>query len=240
MAGGRRGPVRVGAGLGALLCALHVQAACWDTAVTQELLKEGFHRDLLVKVELGEDAGGCAVAAQVHLPPGIYVDPYELAALQQHNLTKAVLFPDAIDVEAPEYLAKALVLLLFLEPEARCSRCFRGAVPVHARYHRPARGTAQASVLLESPEVLLCCCHNHLSAECWEPAAVDSPCSSDTTSPCQWHTTKHRPAYEESMLRVPVGLREHSSLVCALTLLTTGLCSGLILAAACKYGHFPQ
>lgn len=46
--------------------------------------------------------------------------------------------------------------------------------------------------------------------------------------------------YEESMLRVPVGLREHSSLVCALTLLTTGLCSGLILAAACKYGHFSQ
>ncbi|KAL9845161.1 phosphatidylinositol-glycan biosynthesis class X protein isoform 2-T2 [Geothlypis trichas] len=135
MAGGRPGPVRVGAGLGALLCALHVQAACRVTTVTQELLKEGFHRDLLVKVELGEDAGGCAVAAQVHLPPGLYVDPYELATLQQHNLTKA---------------------------------------------------------------------------------------------------------YEESMLRVPVGLREHNSLVCALTLLTTGLCSGLILAAACKYGHFSQ
>ncbi|CAN8199492.1 unnamed protein product [Coccothraustes coccothraustes] len=240
MAGGRPGPVRVGAGLGALLCALHVQAACQDTTVTQELLKEGFHRDLLVKVELGEDAGGCAVAAQVHLPPGIYVDPYELATLQQHNLTKAVLSPAAIDVEAPEYLAKALVLLLFLEPEARCSRCFRGAVPVHARYQRPARASHHALVPLESPEVLLCCCHGHLSEECWEPAEVYTPCSSDSTSPCQWHTTKHRPAYEESMLRVPVGLREHSSLVCALTLLTTGLCSGLILAAACKYGHFSQ
>ncbi|XP_041880596.1 phosphatidylinositol-glycan biosynthesis class X protein [Corvus kubaryi] len=240
MAGGRREPVRVGAGLGALLCALHVQAACRDTAVTQELLKEGFHRDLLVKVELGEDAGGCAVAARMHLPPGIYVDPYELATLQQHNLTKAVLIPDVIDVEAPEYLARALLLLLFLEPDARCSRCFRAAVPVHARYHRPAKGTEEALVVLESPEVLLCCCHSHLSAECWEPAEVDAPCSSDDTGPCQWHSTKHRPAYEELMLRVPVGLREHSSLVCALTLLTTGLCSGLILAAACKYGHFSQ
>ncbi|OWK51114.1 Phosphatidylinositol-glycan biosynthesis class X protein [Lonchura striata] len=228
-----------------LCVTLDVQAACRDTTVTQELLKEGFHRDLLVKVELGEDAGGCAVAAQMHLPPGIYVDPYELATLQQHNLTKAVLFPDVIDVEAPEYLAEALVLLLFLEPDARCSRCFGAAVPVHARYHRPARGTRQAVVALQSPEVLLCCCHRmpslgHLSAECWEPAEVDTPCSSDTNSPCQWHTTKHKPAYEESMLRVPVGLREHSSLVCALTLLTTGLCSGLILAAACKYGHFSQ
>ncbi|XP_066182238.1 phosphatidylinositol-glycan biosynthesis class X protein isoform X3 [Sylvia atricapilla] len=153
MAGGRPEPVWIGAGLGALLCALHVQAACRDTTVTQELLKEGFHRDLLVKVELGEDAGGCAVAAQVRLPPGIYVDPYELATLQQHNLTKAVLFPDVIDVEAPEYLARDLLLLLFLEPDARCSRCFRAAVPVHARYHRPAQGTEEALVVLESPEV---------------------------------------------------------------------------------------
>uniref|UniRef100_A0A663LUM3 Phosphatidylinositol-glycan biosynthesis class X protein n=1 Tax=Athene cunicularia TaxID=194338 RepID=A0A663LUM3_ATHCN len=47
--------------------------------------------DLLVKVELGvlgKDAGGCAVAARTRLPPGIYVDPYELASLQRHNLTK--------------------------------------------------------------------------------------------------------------------------------------------------------
>uniref|UniRef100_H0Z628 Phosphatidylinositol-glycan biosynthesis class X protein n=1 Tax=Taeniopygia guttata TaxID=59729 RepID=H0Z628_TAEGU len=137
----------------------------------------------------------------------------------------AVLFPDVIDVEAPEYVAEAVVLLLFLEVDTRRSRCFGAAVPVHARYHRPARGTRHAVVALQ---------------ECWEPAEVDTPCSSDTSSPCQWHTTKHRPAYEESMLRVPVGLREHNSLVCALTLLTTGLCSGLILAAACKYGHFSQ
>ena len=44
-----------------------------------------------MKVELGvvgEDAGGCTVAARTRLPSGIYVDPYELASLQQHNLTK--------------------------------------------------------------------------------------------------------------------------------------------------------
>lgn len=28
------------------------------------------------------------MVARTHLPPGIYVDPYELASLQQHNLTK--------------------------------------------------------------------------------------------------------------------------------------------------------
>ncbi|NXG17131.1 PIGX protein, partial [Grallaria varia] len=215
-----------------------VQAGCRDTAVTQELLKEGFHRDLLVKVELGEDAGGCAVAARTRLPAGIYVDPYELAMLQQHNSTKAVLIPDVVDVEAPEYLATDLVLVLYLGADPRCSRCFRAAVPVHVRYHRPAQGSQEALVVLESPEVLLCCCHSHLAAECWEPVEVGAPCSAERDVPCQWHSTTHRPAQEELVLEVPVGLREHSSLVCAVTLLTTLLCASLILAATCKHGHF--
>ncbi|NWR42473.1 PIGX protein, partial [Regulus satrapa] len=196
-------------------------------------------RELLVKAELGEDAGGCAVAARTLLPPGIFADPYELAALRRHNGTETALFPDLVDLEAPEYLAGNLILLLFLGADPRCPRCFRAAAPVHARYHRPARSRRESSVALESPQVLLCCCHHRrLSAECWEPAGLETPCSADTTRPCQWHGTKHRPAGEESTLRVPVGLREHSALVCALTLLTTGLCSGLILAAACKHGHF--
>ncbi|KAM6356286.1 phosphatidylinositol-glycan biosynthesis class X protein isoform 1-T1 [Alca torda] len=283
MAGGRwrrrRGQALLGAGLAALLCGLHVHAACQDATVTQELLKEGFHRDLLVKVELGavgEDAGGCTVAARTRLPPGIYVDPYELASLQQHNLTKAVLIPDVIDVEAPEYLATNLLVLLYLEPDPGCSRCFRAALPVHGRYHRPAEESEEVLVVLKSPEVLACCCDrsrfclavveegcliwksltvrivsfrldpadaltssvDRLSAECWKPAEVEAPCSGKNVGPCQWYSITHKPAYEESILQVPVGLRQHSSLVCVVTLLATVLCSSLILAAVCKYGNF--
>uniref|UniRef100_A0A8C9ER92 Phosphatidylinositol-glycan biosynthesis class X protein n=1 Tax=Pavo cristatus TaxID=9049 RepID=A0A8C9ER92_PAVCR len=65
--------------------------ACRGSAVSQELLKEGFHRELLVKVELGgtgQWTEGCTVAARTRLPPGVYVDPYELASLQEHNVTK--------------------------------------------------------------------------------------------------------------------------------------------------------
>ncbi|XP_063196035.1 phosphatidylinositol-glycan biosynthesis class X protein [Chroicocephalus ridibundus] len=241
MAGGRRGQALLGAGLAALLCGLHVQAACQDATVTQELLKEGFHRDLLVRVELGavgEHAGGCRVAARTRLPPGIYVDPYELASLQQHNLTKAVLIPDVIDVEAPEYLATNLLVLLYMEPDPGCSRCFRAALPVHGRYHRPAEESEEALVVLKSPEVLVCCCDNRLSAECWKPAEVEAPCSGKNVGPCQWYSITRKLAYEESILQVPVGLRQHSSLVCVVTLLATVLCSSLILAAVCKYGHF--
>ncbi|KFV39417.1 Phosphatidylinositol-glycan biosynthesis class X protein, partial [Tyto alba] len=220
---------------------LDAQAACQEAAVTQEFLQEGFHRDLLVKVELGavgEGAGGCTVAARTHLPSGIYVDPYELASLRQHNLTKAVLIPDVIDVEAPEYLATDFLVLLYMEPDPQCSHCFRAALPVHGRYHRPAEETKEALVVVKSPEVLVCCCDSRLSAECWKPAEVEAPCSGKTDGPCQWYSITHRPANEELILQVPVGLRQHSWLVCVMTLLATVLCSSLILAAVCKYGDF--
>ncbi|NXH17739.1 PIGX protein, partial [Bucco capensis] len=220
---------------------LDVQSACQDAIVTQELLKEGFHRDLLVKVELpvvGEDAGGYTMAARTHLPPGIYVDPYELASLQQHNLSKVVLIPDVIDLEAPEYLATDVLVLLYMESDPRCSRCFRATLPVHGRYHRPAEDSKEALVVLKSPEVLVCCCDNCLSAECWKPAEVEAPCSGKTNRPCQWYSVPHKPVYEESVLQIPVGLRQHSSLVCVVTFLATVLCSGLILTAVCKYGDF--
>lgn len=65
--------------------------AAWGNVGVSVLLVCLGLRDLLVKVDLGETgewAGGCTVVARSHLPPGIYVDPYELASLQQHNLTK--------------------------------------------------------------------------------------------------------------------------------------------------------
>ncbi|NXL50048.1 PIGX protein, partial [Podilymbus podiceps] len=218
-----------------------VQAACQDATVTQELLKEGFHREMLVKVQfgaVGEDTGGCTVTARTRLPPGIYVDPYELASLQQHNFTKAVLIPDGIDVEAPEYLATDLLVLLYMEPDSGCSRCFRGALPVHGRYHRPAEEREDALVVLKNPEILLCCCDSLLSAECWKPDEVEAPCSGKNDDPCQWYSVTQKPASEELILQVPVGLRQHSSLVCVVTLLATVLCCSLILAAVCRYGHF--
>ncbi|NWR79715.1 PIGX protein, partial [Centropus unirufus] len=216
-------------------------AACQDATVLQELLQAGFHRELLVKAELGggaEDAAGCSVAARIHLPPGIYVDPYELASLQRQNLTKALLVPDVVDVEAPEYLATELLVLLYMEPDPRCSGCFRASLPVHGRYHRPGEDTEEALVVLKSPEVLACCCDSRLSTECWAPAEVEASCSGNPKGPCQWFSVTHRPVQEESILQVPVGLRQHNPAVCVLTLLATGLCSALILAAVCKHGHF--
>lgn len=79
---------------------------------------------------------------------------------------QAVLIPDVVDVEAPEYSATGLVVLLYLERDPRCSRCFRGALPVHVRYHQPAGDREEALVALKSPEVLVCCCDGEIEALC--------------------------------------------------------------------------
>lgn len=65
-------------------------------------------------------------------------------------------------MEAPEYLAADLLVLLYMEPDPRCSGCFRAALPVHGRYHRPADGSEEALVVLKSPQVLLCCCDSEI------------------------------------------------------------------------------
>lgn len=75
---------------------------------------------------------------------------------------QAVLIPDVIDVEAPEYLATDLLVLLYMEPDLQCSRCFRAALPVHGRYHRPAEEREEALVVLKSPELLVCCCDREI------------------------------------------------------------------------------
>ncbi|NXJ12851.1 PIGX protein, partial [Odontophorus gujanensis] len=218
-----------------------VQAACRGSVVSQELLKEGFHRELLLKAELdaaGRGAGGCTVAARTRLPSGVYVDPYELASLQRHNVTKAVLIPDAVDVEAPEYSSTELTAVLYLQPDPHCSHCFRAVLPVHGRYQRPTGSGEDALVALRGAEIVVCCCDEHLSPECWQPAEVEAPCLGNKDHLCQWYSTTHQPEDEELILQVPVGRTQHSFLVCVVTLLATVLCSSLILAAVCKHGDF--
>ncbi|XP_065413194.1 phosphatidylinositol-glycan biosynthesis class X protein isoform X3 [Chrysemys picta bellii] len=220
------------------LCA---QATCPDITVTQQLLKEGFHRDLLTKVELGagdEAIGSCTVAIKEHLPTGLYVDPYELASLQQHNLTEALMIPDTVDVESPEYLATDLAIVVYMKPDPQCACCFKAMLPVHCRYHRPTEEDGEALAFLKSPEILIHCHKSFLSVECWKYSEVEAPCSVRNRHTCHWNKVKYKHVNKEVILQVPVGLKQHAALVCAVTLLTTVLCSSLVLAAVCKYGHF--
>uniref|UniRef100_A0A8C6G8U7 Phosphatidylinositol-glycan biosynthesis class X protein n=1 Tax=Mus spicilegus TaxID=10103 RepID=A0A8C6G8U7_MUSSI len=72
-----------------------VRATCSEIILRQEFLKDGFHRDLLIKVKFGEsieDLQTCRLLIKHYIPPGLFVDPYELASLRERNLTESFQF----------------------------------------------------------------------------------------------------------------------------------------------------
>ncbi|XP_053167544.1 phosphatidylinositol-glycan biosynthesis class X protein isoform X2 [Hemicordylus capensis] len=217
---------------------MYAQNTCPD--VMQQLLKDGFHRDLLIRVNLGADGGtgSCMVAAKVHLPKGLYVDPYELTSLQKHNLTEALLTEDNIDLEVPEYLATDVTVLVYMRPDAECISCFRAILPLHCRYHRPAESDGNIFALLKSPQILIRCQKSFLSMECLKETEIEAPCSQKNTHTCHWNSIKFKAVNKELKLQIPVGLKYHLTLVCTITLVTTILCSILILSGLYEHGLF--
>ncbi|XP_053245855.1 phosphatidylinositol-glycan biosynthesis class X protein [Podarcis raffonei] len=218
---------------------LYAQNMCPE--VRQQLLKDGFHRNLLIRVNIStadESLRSCMVATRVHLPKGLYVDPYELTSLQKHNLTEALMMADNIDLEAPEYLAADVSVLVYMRPDPECFSCFRALLPLHCRYHRPAENDGKISTVLKSPDLLMHCQKFFLSLECLKETEIEAPCSQKNIHTCHWDSMKFKDVTKELKLQIPVGLKHHLMLVCTGTLATTILCSSLILSALFKHGCF--
>ncbi|XP_038600450.1 phosphatidylinositol-glycan biosynthesis class X protein [Tachyglossus aculeatus] len=172
-----------------------VQSTCPEIQVTQDLLKEGFHRDLLIEVELGgsvQDAGGCQVLLKQEIPSGLYVDPYELASLRESNTTEATVVPDSVDVEAPEYLAEGLDVFISARAAPEHPGLFRAVFPVHCRYHRPQEKDGVATVVLKKPDVLVRCSKAFPTRKCWKPSEVAAPCSLRSEQLCRWSSVEYK------------------------------------------------
>ncbi|KAM9034443.1 phosphatidylinositol-glycan biosynthesis class X protein [Sarcophilus harrisii] len=214
---------------------------CSEIILIQEIGKDGFHRDLLTRVKLGtnvENSQTCNVLIKYHLPSGLYVDPYELASLQEHNVTEAMIIQDSVDLEAPDYLSEELDVFVYAKSDSQCSECFRTILPVHCRYHQPKEKEEKTFVVVKNPELLVSCYNDFPSLNCWKESDMEAPCSVRNKHICQWSKVKYKSVNQNVTLQVPVGLREHCLLVCAMTLLVTVLCSVFILRAVFKHGNF--
>ncbi|XP_077205200.1 GPI alpha-1,4-mannosyltransferase I, stabilizing subunit [Paroedura picta] len=219
----------------------HISAQNSCPEVTQWLLKDGFHRDLQSRVQLNtvdEGTRRCMVAIKVHLPKGLYVDPYELTSLNKHNITEALVIGDFVDLEVPEYLATEIAVLVYMKPDPECYYCFRAMLPLHCRYHRPAEVDGKISVILKSPEILVHCEKPLLSADCLKETKIKGPCSQKNKLNCYWDSVKFQNVNQELKLQIPVGHKHHIALICTGTLVTTILCSSFILLALFKHGDF--
>lgn len=218
-----------------------IHTACSEIILRQEVLKDGFHRDLLVKVKFGEsieDLQTCRLLLRQHIPNGLLVDPYELASLQEKNITEAVMTSEDFDLEAPNYLSKESEVLMYARQDPMCIDCFQAFIPVHYRYHRPHSKDGETSIVINNPDLLMYCDQEFPILKCWGQSQVAAPCALKSEDICLWNNMKYKSVSKNITLWVPVGLTVHTSLVCAVTLLVTFLCSTLILVTVFKYGSF--
>uniref|UniRef100_A0A8C2YTX7 Phosphatidylinositol-glycan biosynthesis class X protein n=1 Tax=Chinchilla lanigera TaxID=34839 RepID=A0A8C2YTX7_CHILA len=135
-------------------------ATCPEIILRQEVLKDGFHRDLLIKVKFGEsieDLQTCRLLIKQSIPAGLFVDPYELASMQEKNITEAEMVSENFNIEAPSYLSTESEVLIYARQDAQCAACFHAFLPVHCRYHRPHSEGAETLVVLGNPDLLVFC-----------------------------------------------------------------------------------
>uniref|UniRef100_A0A671FBI4 Phosphatidylinositol-glycan biosynthesis class X protein n=1 Tax=Rhinolophus ferrumequinum TaxID=59479 RepID=A0A671FBI4_RHIFE len=236
-----------------------IRATCSEIILKQEVLKDGFHRDLVIKVKLGEsieDLQTCLLLIKHYIPSGLFVDPYELASLQERNIAEAVMVSENYNIEAPSYLSKESEVLVYAREDSQCINCFQAVLPVHYRYHRPHSKDGETSIVLNNPDLLMYCDQagsigmirisfaafgkalEFPILKCWAQSEVAAPCALKNKDICKWSNMKYKSVYRNVTLQVPVGLTIHTPLVCSVTLLITILCATLILVAVFKYGHF--
>ncbi|XP_075057699.1 GPI alpha-1,4-mannosyltransferase I, stabilizing subunit isoform X2 [Mixophyes fleayi] len=212
------------------------KSSCPKPIVGREILKNGFHRDLVTRVNVQgftEQVNSCRILLLETIPSGLFLDPYQLSSLQQHNLTEVVLLT-SVDVEAPEYLSTGNIALVYAKPDQSCDHCFISTVPVHARYHRPSAQVHEVSLVLQNPQLLLHCGKESLPKGCSNYPFAEAPCEPTDDAKCQWLDVPYTAVTENIVLQVPVGIIQHGPAVCILTIVVTLLCTGMILTSVYK------
>ncbi|XP_066454223.1 phosphatidylinositol-glycan biosynthesis class X protein isoform X2 [Eleutherodactylus coqui] len=216
------------------------ETSCPAVTVSRGILKSGFHRDLVTRVKLhssAEQIDGCSILLQETIPSGLFLDPYQLSSLRQHNLTEVILL-NAVDLEAPEYLSTELNALVYTRRDQSCDDCFISSVPIHARYHRPSAQVSEASIVLSSPQLLVRCRKDFLLNGCLDYPLVEAPCGPTDGIRCQWMALPYTEASEKLVLQVPVGNIRHGPAVGIITVAVTLFCTGLILTSVYKHKRF--
>lgn len=196
-----------------------------SSLVSVEIIKRGFHREMVTTVELSPDVLSEVRVLLLHRwPRGVYIDPYQLASLSDQSDWQ-ILLDSAIDLEVPAHMTAGFVTYVYPSPDGPTPRLLQVTIPVHGRYHKPSFvGETFTSVDIGHPELLLRTerCMQLNNAE--PHTVVDAPCTADNSSMCQWVKVKQQQERGHVSVRFPVGDGSLVAPVCSGTLLVTMLC----------------
>ncbi|XP_035268613.1 phosphatidylinositol-glycan biosynthesis class X protein isoform X1 [Anguilla anguilla] len=211
--------------------------------VTRDIWKMGFHRELVTTMECGRQSPEKLHALLVqNLPRGVFVDPYQLASLQQDTGLQALLH-SKVDLEAPAYESNGLSMFVYPKRDPGRPGHLQAVLPIHGRYHRPSSGQGWERIEIEPPRLFLRAngCAQHLAVA--PPVLMDAPCSGHNMSMCKWMEVQLPQVLQASekdqrhiSLELPVGDWSLAVPVCGGTLLVTLLCCVLIANAIQRHG----
>ncbi|XP_032381959.1 phosphatidylinositol-glycan biosynthesis class X protein [Etheostoma spectabile] len=196
-----------------------------SSLVSVEIIKKGFHREVVTTVELSPDVlSGVRVLLVHRWPRGVFVDPYQLASVSNQSDWQ-ILLDSAIDLEVPAHKTVGFVTYVYPSPDGQTPRSLKVTIPIHGRYHEPSFvGETFTSVDIEPPELLLwtekCTQLNNKEPH----TAVDAPCTPDNSSTCSWVKLQHQQERGPMGVQFPVGDGSLVTPVCGGTLLVTMLC----------------
>lgn len=196
-----------------------------SSLVSMEIIKKGFHREVVTTVELSPNVlSGVRVLLVHRWPSGVYVDPYQLASLSDQSDWQ-ILLDSAIDLEVPAHKTVGFITYVYPTLDGPTPRLLKVTIPIHGRYHEPSfDGKTFTSVHIEPPELLLrtekCMQLNNVEPH----TVVKAPCTPDNSTTCQW--VKLQPQQDRGSvgLQFPVGDGSLVTPVCGGTLLVTVLC----------------
>ncbi|KAM5165524.1 phosphatidylinositol-glycan biosynthesis class X protein isoform 2-T3 [Mantella aurantiaca] len=210
--------------------------SCPQLKVEREMLKKGFHRDLVTRVRVQgvTEQVDCRILLNETIPSGLFLDPFQISSLQQHSLVEAIV-PITVDVEAPEYLSKEHNALVFMKPDEACKQCYISMIPVHARYHRPSTEFYEVSIHIHSPQLLIHCTKDFPPRSCSSHPLVSAPCGSSSGEECEWMDVPYTLVKDSTVVKVPVGIAQHGPVVCIVTIAVTLICTGMLLRTI--YNH---
>ncbi|XP_046571342.1 phosphatidylinositol-glycan biosynthesis class X protein-like [Haliotis rubra] len=213
-----------------VLCLTSASRRIGTPYLERHLHKKGFHRDLSTTVEWlvnphnRGDINHCMILLLEKLPPGVYVDPFQLSAMLQFGGPK-VLVDAAVNIEKPAHLSPPHTLHVYTElktvtdNDEGFSLAASVTLPIHLRYQPPTHETSVTHVdlVISNPRMFTNCSIKE------SVALLQAPCDYTNTSQCLWHEHHYLAEQDSVACRVPVGNTSYLPLVVAVTLLVTGL-----------------
>lgn len=118
----------------------------------------GFHFTHVTAVPAAPSTQCHALRLTYTLPPGLFVDPYELEAFHDIYSYQLDVSPD-LELPVSAVLPHDTVLRLNVAPRPLQSDAIHVSVPLHARYGRPSAksGSVYDEIALPAPEAVWVC-----------------------------------------------------------------------------------